>query len=496
MRAKLLVMWRAWRKWAMIVAFLAIGLSWILSNPPGAAPDEPSHYVRMVGLAHGQLLGESIPLDTPYLGHTGEELERVNEEAGLFTIPGAAPPPVVCNAFQPGLPFACADTPPVSGDIIARSDHARYLPLPYVLPAVASLAGDSTRTTSLAGRAMFLVQDAALLVIAVIAARGVLREISPRVAALLVLSFTPLMAFQSATLAPNGTELFASIAYLLALLAAFRLRSLGWWRAAALLGVVTAWSRDLGIVWVVVFGVAAWFLFRGGARALWSARRRVDVVMAGVLAAGWIGALLWGQLLKFPLGLHVDGPSTTWTDVGGVIDRARESIGLVGWLDVQIDPAVQAAWIVAFLVFVVWAFLGATRIARIVVGVLLAGYVVGTLLLTTAMREVGFGSQARFTLPLLVAVSVVLAVSQGREARIGAGERWAFRAACAIAAAGHLSMLLINAHRQANGITGRAMDFSHVHWSPLGGWSLSLGLIVLASALVAVLPSPRAPAST
>src|SRR3954471_20758844 len=44
----------------VFASYALLVAAWIVGNPPAAAPDEWSHYLRAVSLGHGQLLG------TPY----------------------------------------------------------------------------------------------------------------------------------------------------------------------------------------------------------------------------------------------------------------------------------------------------------------------------------------------------------------------------------------------------------------------------------------------
>ena len=43
--------------WLVFLSYALLMASWIVGNPPYGGPDEWSHYLRAVGLGHGQLLG-------------------------------------------------------------------------------------------------------------------------------------------------------------------------------------------------------------------------------------------------------------------------------------------------------------------------------------------------------------------------------------------------------------------------------------------------------
>src|SRR5262245_27423996 len=41
----------------LVAAYGMLITAWIVGNPPGAVPDEWSHYLRAVSIGHGQLVG-------------------------------------------------------------------------------------------------------------------------------------------------------------------------------------------------------------------------------------------------------------------------------------------------------------------------------------------------------------------------------------------------------------------------------------------------------
>jgi hypothetical protein len=46
--------------WTIFALVALLGAAWVLASPPTAAPDEPSHVVTAVAVAHGQLLGSPL----------------------------------------------------------------------------------------------------------------------------------------------------------------------------------------------------------------------------------------------------------------------------------------------------------------------------------------------------------------------------------------------------------------------------------------------------
>src|SRR6266545_2054510 len=118
---------------AVAVAYPVLVGSWVVSNPPGQSPDEASHFVKAVGLAHGRI-GRPAPVDL----HSRHR--RVQEQTRLVEIPRGLSPSAYkfgCSVLTPN-PASCRTSPPtppppeVAGDFIAT-----YQPYLYLLPGLA-----------------------------------------------------------------------------------------------------------------------------------------------------------------------------------------------------------------------------------------------------------------------------------------------------------------------------------------------------------------------
>ncbi len=465
-----------------------LGLAWALSTPPGAAPDEPSHYVRMVGLARGELVGARVDPSTPTPGALPniEAVERMNREAGRYDVPRLLTPPKPCNAFRPDLPFNCPWAPidaPSGEDI---SYHARYLPGAYVVPAALSRVGSTMWQALSAGRIGFLLQATALfaVVAAAVSQRCRLRgRLSTGSAVVLATGATPLVLFTAGTLAPNGTEVLA----LAAVTASAMRLALGWstrWMwCLALCSLVASWSRDLGAPSVALALVAV-ALVEPSIVAVARERRQGVRLPLALMAIGAVSAVVW-QLVNKVSVLHRPGSfadlSTGLSDVG---EAVLASVGLVGWLDVRIHRALEVAWVVvAALAAGATLTRVSSRVQRVVAGVAALTALTGVVL-SIGLRAVGFGLQARFLLPLLAIGLVVLVMAPQRDAPWSPG---VVRGALVLVAVGHLAMLLQAAHRHANGI-GQHVDFVTPVWSPPLGWGASIGLMVLGAVRVMAVP--------
>lgn len=472
-----------------VLCFLLLGACWVVSTPAGVGIDEPSHYTRMVGMSQGELIGADVPADFQLGSLTGTQLARVVKEAGVFRIPGDKPVPPGCNGLEVTAPYNCGLPVPTEHSTREVSLHGRYLPLSYVFPAVLSLAGHTTWRTLVLGRIGFLVQDAALLLLIVLALRRLVPRFSSTALGMLALCATPLLLFQSGTLAPNGTEVLAVVAFATSLMAALRMRSRRWLWIAALVGSAASWTRDLGAFEVAVFGVAALALDPAGARWLWARRRTRDVLAAVVLALAGFGASVWQLVFKAPLPVRLESPSRLWADLGSSVELLRDSIGLVGWVNLPIDPVVQALWAVGWLVGLAVLYLRAPRRAQVVAAVLGGLYFVLDAAMISGFRHAGFGAQSRFTIafPIVVVVLLVAAQPPGASAatlRQGWRRHRPLAAAALVLALGQFSALLVSAHHNANGINGDKIDFAHAAWVPPGGWYPTLLAFAIASASV------------
>ena len=91
----------------LVAGYSLLVLAWVFSNPPGAAPDEPSNYVKAVAVGSGQFLGR--PGDYPAsagaaFGLTGPRLARASLTTRWVQIPfRLAPEGFACDAFLPAV---------------------------------------------------------------------------------------------------------------------------------------------------------------------------------------------------------------------------------------------------------------------------------------------------------------------------------------------------------------------------------------------------------
>ena len=320
---------------------------------------------------------------------------------------------------------------------------------------------------------------------------------------------TQRVAFQVGTIAPSATEVLGVAAFTAAL-GAVAVAPQPWRWIALGCGVMACWARDLGVVGVGLAAVA-WAVADPGMRRWWRERTRADVIAAAALAVAALGAVVWQLTMKVALRPRPGPLAELWRDLGVVPSLLHQSVGLLGWLNYRLDPFVDAVWSAAWvaLLFVVLSRLD--RRTRWVFAGLGFVYVALNLVLIDGLRATGFGVQPRFTLSV-VAVAVVLlaarasrgtgapagacAVAAGDGAEIEAardhsGEavrrsRWFASSVAVVVAAGHVSALVISAHRHANGLGTGAISFDQPAWAPPGGWNAAMVLFALAAALIVV----------
>lgn len=468
-------------------AFAALGVAWALTTPPGAAPDEPSHYVRMVGLSAGRLLGERVDLDRPFgVDLSTEAVERVNREAGWYRLDDGVAPPNVCNSGSTTRPFACDQPLPASPDSRYISYHARYHPGAYIVPALFSSVGDTMWQKLFAGRIGFVAQGTVLFAVAVAAMSARRRALgypSTGHGVVLALGVTPLLSFMTGTLAPNGTEVLAVAACTASAMALAQQWSRRWLWSVVGCATMASWSRDFGAPAVVVALVAVAATEPAVMRQLRS-RRRELIAPAAVIVLALSSALVWQFANKVSI-LRVPMSSTELSDA---LTRAAEgvigAVGLVGILDVRVHRAVEVAWLLFIAAGVGAALTTVARRTRLVVGTVVLVAALLSVELALGMAVFGFGFQARFVLPIASIAVVVLAMAPQRPAICS---RVTVRGVLVFAAVGHLAALLQSAHRHAVGL-GQPFDLGAAVWSPPFGWGVGVTLMLFGCSLVALVP--------
>lgn len=474
--------------WA-VGSFFLLGFAWLWATPPGGGVDETSHYVRVVGLAHGQLIGSDVESNRP-LAHLNEyQLERVNAEAGRFRIPGRSPAPSDCHVLDASQPFNCEQTPAVDGTIEEVSLHGRSLPGSYFIPAAFARFGNGMWSTLMLARFGMLVQNTALFAAVVWALRAVRKQdhtFSAASAVTLGLTVTPVLAFLAGTMSPSATEILAVAAFTSVLIASGRSKSMAALWAAAVLAVIASWSRDLGGP-AIVIASASVLLLEPDLRRWFRHEGAKKWFPVGLGALGVVSSQVWQSLMKHPLAPEFGSISQVWQDVYLTVTTLRDAVGLGGWLNTRMDPLLETMWVLVWVVAFVAMLRRVSARTRQVVAAHGVALVVISVFVIASQRAGGFGTQGRYLLPF-VAVSVIVLATAPHDASVV--NRVVSRRGAALfgsfLALGHGSAFLMAAHRHARGLS-EPIDFGRAVWSPVGGWLLAgLFLFVASAALVMV----------
>ncbi len=469
-------------------AYGCLMLAWIFTLPPFSAPDEWSHYLRTLGIAHGRLLGD--PVESFHDASLDRRQEAWVAQAVRWTEvpPGMAPDGYGCNAFRPAVSAACADRvpPPPRVPVRRLTVNGTYQPAAYLLPALVLRAADGPVSGLVLGRIANALTCVALLAAAAWAQRPHLLG--------LVAAVTPMAVFLASSLNPSGPEIAGAIAFVAGLLGVARGSARGPpWTAAAAGGAALCLSRSLGPIWLVL--LAAECIALCGIREAWRAVRaapRYAAWTAGIVGSAAVVTRVW----QAAFGPHLPAvrpetiPAALGESLAAVPRWIREQIGVYQYLDSRMPGFVYLLWIALAVALVLGAAWVGTRRDRLALAMAIgAALVVPVLLEAFAMRPIGWAVQGRHVLPLSIAVPLIAAevlVRNGRPAgRLGA-------AVTVVYGVVQLVGVYADGRRSAVGTSGSWLFPLHAEWSPPLGWGPWL---LLAGAGAALIMTSR-PAST
>lgn len=364
-----------------------------------------------------------------------------------------------------------------------------YEPLPYLLPALATIpaaspdAADRLARLALAATALALLGLAAALVWD--RGAGALSLLG------LTVAVTPMVIFSGASLNGSGLEIAAGVAFAAALLRVWRdagASTLGW-VGVGVAGATLALSRSTGPVWAALL-LGGWIALAGPRAVVAAARgRRAAIVAGGAILPALAGNLAWeGAYGASPTVSVRAARVAVTTGIEQIGSAADDVVGQFGYLEWRLPIALLVLGGATFAALFIAGFAAAGRRERIA----LAGALEGALLVPLALwvvslRHTGFGLQGRHVLPVLVALPLLCGeVLVRRRARLTAGVRAAlvFGIAGAVAVV-HLGAWWYNARRAATGTDGPLFFLGEAEWSPPLGWVPWLLLAIAGAALVA-----------
>lgn len=483
-------------RWALVTAaFFGICALWALVTPPMSSPDEPSHTVKAVAVAHGELLGDIGPRPTTWM--VPGALTTVQVPADYAVVAG-----LNCFSAIPEASASCMPALPAHGSTLVDATTAagHYPPLYYFLvgwPSLLLPAGSGIL-------AMRLV-SAAVSTVFVVAGLVALRATrAPRVVRWgAVAALTPMSLFLFSTINPNGLEISAAFAVWAAAWAYFTAEDRVP-RHVVVIGavgvLVLANVRALSPLWAVVaVGVSA--LASGRVLALWRHRRARLFGAVAFVAVAAVPTVVWtlrnGTLLT-GVGLWPQYESTRLAVTDMVLSLSKQyeqMIGNLGWFDAPVPLLTLLVWTVALGTLAALALSRpGQRQARVAVVVLLGGVVVGPMLLQLpSVADAGLVWQGRYTLPIAIGLpllaSWILAGSAGPEVRRN-DDRTALTVLVALGLANVLAFYGA-ARRYAVGSVGPYVTSEPTWSSPVGFFPAVLAYAVVVTVFLVTLDGRR-----
>lgn len=379
----------------LILSYVLLTVAWIFGNPPGAAPDEPSHYFRALSLAHGEVVGESPSLSDSSLAQMDPlQVSRVT----IVTIPRRMNSlSFACNAFRPDISGECFRDKRLTTVTTQQITTAgRTEPFLYVLPGFLARAGNDAIAGIRLGRIGSGATALSLIALGILLLSSRTASGFPLLGALVAV--TPMMIFVASSLSPNGPEIAAAFCFLAAIRISRQSLHPNWvWFALGMSGTVLALSRSLGPVWLVLSGgLLAGIL---GPKAAWArvkAGGRISLAAISVVILAVTLNVLWGIAFLPGLPIHTSEiltsvlPSLSWLP-----ESFRQQIGVFGWLDSRMPPLIYFAWTVMVVTLLTLAFLVGTKRQRWITALLITAAVGVTVGLAAMLSSAEVGIQGR-----------------------------------------------------------------------------------------------------
>lgn len=344
-----------WRVAALfVVPYLILMLSWVLANPPGAAPDEPDHLIKAIGMATFDIGDEYAPVEP----ESGLLRQRNASISRVIPVPGnLSPGGFACMAFKSTMPAACqygttaTSTAPVTWvDPLGSYPPFLYVPLGWV----ASLAPTPTAAFLMVRVFCALLCSVLLL----LGAAHLVRTLGSRALLGGFVALTPMAVYSSSVVSASGLEICAAFATTCVVVVALRrpdtLRDSGTALLLAGVGGTLILSRQLG---VVTFGLLMLLLLiRLRPAFFWKlllARKPGVLAAIGLLVACGAALAWWERNFDHP---SMVGSPFNPSAVGAFAEQSyglvRSGVGLFGWVDTPMPPWFTGLWVTLMLVLI------------------------------------------------------------------------------------------------------------------------------------------------
>lgn len=464
-------------RWALlwVLPYLMLGVVWVFSNPPGAAPDESDHLVKAI--AAGRL-----DIGVPFTGSFGDDPGEVRNASIARTVlipANVAPDGYTCTAFRPDSSAACLPPRPTTdSELVERTATVGSYPIfAYVPMGLATFFADTPAGAFHLARLVSLLMSVGLMFLAV---WHLTKWLGRGSAVGLALGLTPMAIFAASSVSTSGVEMTSAAAVAAVVVVTSR-SPLTLTRPASLAvlavsGSALALSRQLGVVALALLVVIA--LLRGAAPVVWDQLRRRRWPMIATMAVVGLSVLalaIWEMRYDHPV---LTGPVLSADAFGTFVHQSfsyvASGVGNFGWLDAPLPGPAVALWVlVAVTVCGGAALIGGRADQLTLIGALVAIGVVAYVTHATVFQPIGGSMQGRHLLPVFVIIptlaGVVMAEDLGRSPRSGLARRLAVLVGVSMAVLQLLSVV-VNARRYAVGLDGPIWFLDAAEWAPQGGW--------------------------
>ncbi len=474
----------------LFAGYLCLGLAWLGSNPPAAAPEEPEHYLRALAIGLGDLVGQPTSM-TPMLPTNAAQAAHLTRVTRSVLVPPGleVPPSWFCTVANHQASARCLTTTVANRTSVRQAtNEAGSLPYLYVPSGLAMrLAGNATQALFLARLANAVIAYSLLLAAVVLLWDG-----GSAVSMLgLPVAVTPMVLFVGTAIGPSGPEVAASAAFLAFLLRLTRrAEAPRWaWVAGISAGAVLTLARPLGPFWMVSLVLVAVAL-AGRAQVAAVARRAPHALTIG--ACGLVAAAamnLGWAFFFFPPAAHSASELAGFLlpSLASVPEAVGEAIGVFGWQDTLMPRLMYGVWGIAWIMLMAPALLRGTLRERRTLDALVLGAGAAIVLVSAlVVIPVGFAVQGRHILPIFLALPLVAGeVLYRNRDRVGPPTlAWLAAVTGTLAALVQLSGWYANAHRYAVGTAGPWLFLGSADWNPVGGWATWFALAAGGSALL------------
>ncbi|MEV6522780.1 DUF2142 domain-containing protein [Longispora sp. NPDC051575] len=470
---------------AFLGFFLLIG-SWALAAPYDGAPDEPAHSVRAAGVAGGDVMPE--PADA-FAGTGAFQVVpkgiRGTLETGCW------------YHGQPALPAACALAPTADRELVSKPTSAgRYNPLYYAL-----VGGPLRLWPGWPGLILARLISAALSAALLAGAFTVLARWSRYGLMLggLIAVTSPIVGHMSGAINPSGLEISAGIALFSAGIPLFLGPARGPARPlVALIGIsaiLLVTLRSMGplfgaIALVTLLMPLGWrrivTLWRTPLLRWWG----LAIGAAALLSVAWIVVMKSSVLVPLKAATPLRPTQALWAEITRWQHYLDQLVGVTGWLDTEIPGPFYAVWTCVAGGLVLAGFALGSRADRLRILALVAG---GggllSLIQVVNVNSYGFITQARYMMPLLVAVPLLGAFVIERRGVGADAARKLTRMVAVVLLPIHLVFLWFTMIRWQRGIKVNRPGIADLNpfggaWTPPLGPELPLLAMVLGLALL------------